>query len=632
MAIVLVMLFHAGQVIPGGYVGVDAFFVISGFVIAGSISSQVTSGTFSPVDFLLRRVRRLVPALFLMLVVVMVLASWLVTYGALQQTLRTGLSASLSLANVYLYRFRPRGYFEVEEKQNALLHTWSLSLEEQFFIALALVVGVVTYFARNNARLRMGLLWCLGVVLGVSSLATCLWLAMFPVEQVPSWADKFVGPTKLASEFSFFMPFTRAWQFLMGVLIAVAPRLTLRKMGRIPAFVGLGLVAVSAFSFGSLTTYPGFHALAPTIGTALLIASGERVGLLRRLLSSTPALWIGDRSYSLYLWHWPLILFATPFFPDSRTALLVAAAVSLVPAMFSYRYVESPIRRIEMWAARSRLSIMTASSVALVVVVFQLSTNPAPELDAHLDRTIGCEVGAEQHLDPSGTCSLSVKDADGHAVLLGDSHAGMLSEAFVDAAHDNAFNAVLAVEAGAPFIAPVWDAEAVASSSTMRVIERIVQQRPRVVVFAQSTWPLPPQAGPVTWLEAFRPILERLRDARIPVVLASTTYFPYGDPSACSHLQTLLEKCSADRSFDIDSEIDAVDTKVAAERSLAEEFDNVAHFDIAPIVCPGKSCDTRRDGKWWWRDRTHISVYASELLGPSLNRAMDSAIEETTSS
>jgi hypothetical protein len=332
------------------------------------------------------------------------------------------------------------------------------------------------------------------------------------------------------------------------------------------------------------------------------------------------------------LWHWPLILFVTPFFPGFRVALLVAAVVSVVPAMVSYRYVELPIRRGEKWAMRNRLSILSVSSVAAVVVAFQLSTNPAPELGAHLDRRIGCEVGAEQHLDPSGICSLSVEDADGHAVLLGDSHAGMLSEAFVDAAHDNAFSAVLAVETGSAFIVPVWDAEAVASSSTMRIIERIVEQRPRVVVFAQSTWPLPPQAETVTWLEAFRPILERLREARIPVVLASTTYFPYGDPLVCSHLQTLLEKCSADKSFEIDSGLEGVDTKVAAEKSLAEEFDNVTHFDIGPVICPGKMCDTRRDGKWWWRDRTHISIYASELLGPSLNQAMDSAIEETMGS
>lgn len=629
IAVLLVVLFHTEGIVLGGFVGVDMFFVISGFVIAGSIASQVGEGSFSTIEFLMRRIRRLIPALGLMLLVVVGLATWLVTYGALTQTVRTGLFASLSLANVYLYRFRPRGYFEIEEKQNALLHTWSLSLEEQFFIALAIVVGLVLFVSRNRTLLRKGLLWTLGVTIGLGSLLGCVWLAWNPIDDVPNWADRFVGPTKLGSEFSFFLPFARAWQFLVGVLIAVVAMRLRPSIGRLIALLGVGLIVIAAWRFGSIENYPGPYAILPTVGTASVIVASQSFAGMHQFLSSRYLTWIGDRSYGIYLWHWPCILFVKPFFPESRLALILAVLASVLPAYLSYRFVETPIRYGGFWSRRFSTVSLAATSVVLVVAAFQLSRDPAPELGAHLDRQIGCEVGAEVHLDPDGQCALEPEVERGHAILLGDSHAGMLSEAFVDASHRNSLTAVLAIETGSPFVVPVWDPSSISTSSTARVVNQVIAQRPEVVVLAQSTWPLPPQAGAATWADAIRPILESFRAARIPVVLASTTYFPYGDPLLCSHLQTLIDRCPADLVFDVDEEPDMGVTKVMIERSFADEFDNVAQFDIASVLCPEGICDTRPDGTWWWRDRTHISIHASKLLGPSLDRAIDAAREET---
>lgn len=628
LAVSLVVLFHAGLLFRGGFVGVDVFFVISGFVISNSISRQVEVGEFSPISFLLRRVRRLLPALGILLTVIIALSSMFATYGARLQTIRTGLFASFSMSNIFLYRFRPQGYFESEEKANALLHTWSLSIEEQFFFFLAIAVVIATFSSRKYCLRRSTTLWLIGVTLGSISLLSCVLISFFPISELPSIFSTLLGPTKVGPEFAFFMPFTRAWQFLLGVLAgATTPRIS-QKIKPVLGGVGLFSILTSAYLFSESVKYPGIYAVVPSLGALLLIWFLPNWSGLHNFFSHKMLCWIGNRSYSIYLWHWPLIQFLKPIFPNSGGISIFAVLLSLGPAALSYQFVEQPIRQGSAWSSRRRAILILGFSVLFPSLAFISSRSLSPELNEHLDRQIGCEFGAEYHVDPEGPCSLASDESGDFALLVGDSHAGMISEAFVHGAHSNHLTAVLAVETGRPFTLPIWSEKAVSESPVSRILDQIERKRPAVVVVAQSVWSLPSDVSPgFSWKDTFYPVLERLRSLRIPVVIASTTYFPYGDPLICSHFQTLIGRCPAEVILDLNQSLGDAASKIIAERELGVEFGAVV-FDMSKSICPNRVCMTRRGGKWWWRDRTHISIFASEYMGPDLSRAIAEAIEK----
>ncbi|MGA1352611.1 MAG: acyltransferase family protein, partial [Ilumatobacteraceae bacterium] len=177
VAILLVVLYHAGAILPSGFIGVDVFFVISGFVIAGSVRRSMRADDFSLSSFIGKRVRRILPALSVMLTIVVLASSWFSSVASRVQTVRTGLFASLGGANLFLYRFRPDGYFEVSEKTNALLHTWSLSLEEQFYLAFAIAIAVA--FRIFNGRVSQSSAVRAIALVGFVSFVLCVVVAHF---------------------------------------------------------------------------------------------------------------------------------------------------------------------------------------------------------------------------------------------------------------------------------------------------------------------------------------------------------------------------------------------------------------------------------------------------------------------
>jgi len=352
IAILFVLLFHAELApVPGGFVGVDVFFVISGFLITGLLlRERQRTGRIDLVGFYGRRVRRLMPAALATVAVVLPVASAILVPLDRPGLALDGAAAAASVANI---RFAAAAgdYFAAVGSPSPFLHFWSLSVEEQFY----LVWPFLLLLGMRVGRPRLGAALVLGLVLA-ASFAACLLLT----DAAPGWA--------------FYLLPTRAWQLATGGLLAIAG-VTLARLPGLPmaalGWWGLAAVLAAPLVVDPSAAYPGVTALLPTLGTAALIAAGERRGSPARLLSVGPLRFLGRISYSLYLWHWPILVLpavavAAPLEPGVRVALVAA---SVVVATISWACIEEPFRRGSWRLALrpSRALAMAAAGLAFVV-------------------------------------------------------------------------------------------------------------------------------------------------------------------------------------------------------------------------------------------------------------------------
>jgi peptidoglycan/LPS O-acetylase OafA/YrhL len=320
IAVMLVVNFHAfPEALRGGFVGVDIFFVISGFLITGIIARELGAHRFSLVTFYNRRIRRIFPALIVVLCTVLVLGwFWLLPAPYVALSRDVAASAAFS-ANIALWL--QSGYFDIEAAKKPLLHLWSLGIEEQFYLAWPLILMLAAW-------LRLRLVW-VAVALGLASFAANVVL---------------IGADPVAT---FYLPFTRAWELLAGAVLAcIWGRLDQGvAASNVRAGAGAVLIAVAVALLSVHRAFPGWWALLPVAGSALLLSAPAAWGN-RTILSSPPMVWIGLISYPLYLWHWPLlVLFAAVKF--GALSLMESEAVLLASALLAwgtYWFIERPFR------------------------------------------------------------------------------------------------------------------------------------------------------------------------------------------------------------------------------------------------------------------------------------------------
>ena len=374
LAVLLVILDHA-KIGPfhGGFIGVDVFFVISGFLITGLLVSEAErNGRVSLIGFYARRARRILPAATLVIVVTVGVALYFLSAVEADGAIKDALWATFFAANFKLAR-DGTDYFQNDTPPSPLQHYWSLAVEEQFYVVWPLLVLLLCLYAGWRARRSTGQRSLGPRVrdLGVSPLVVIIGISF-------AFSVSFSTTDPVSAYFS---PFTRAWELGIGALAAcLTTRLILLKpsVQALLSWGGLAAVAISSVAFDAGTVFPGYAAALPVVGTAALLAGGLRPAGWgpQRLLSLPPARALGDWSYSLYLWHWPvLIVLAEAWRPLSgwRAALVMAAVVPL--SALSYYFVENPVRRAKVFRVRRLRGVLLYPAVVVLTLPMLAAAN-----------------------------------------------------------------------------------------------------------------------------------------------------------------------------------------------------------------------------------------------------------------
>jgi peptidoglycan/LPS O-acetylase OafA/YrhL len=439
LAVVPVVLYHNGLGFPGGYVGVDIFFVISGFLITKIIYTLVTEGKFSFVEFYDRRIRRLFPALFVMLAVV---AVWSVVYLIwldLEDFGGSLAAATTYVSNFYFYS-EASSYFQEDVRTMPLLHTWSLAVEEQFYIIVPFAI-----FALASGMSRR---WHVPVLAAVSivSFLFCVW------------------QTSYSPDAAFYLLPARAWELGVGGILAIgAFEVRNRWLRESLALVGLAAILFAIFQFYDGMPFPSWRVAIPTMGTVAILSAGRSGSLVNRLLATTPFTFIGKVSYSFYLWHWPVILAFTygALSPTSVGTSVLSVVVSFALAVLSWQYVERPFRQRRLLPDAKSLfagaAFASAATVGLGLLLYVSHGLPqrhspkvlalGPNVAERQPSRPECHEDAAERAAADRLCLRGAPGVPPSFILAGDSHAYALSDGLFAAARKRGL-------AGVQFTAP----------------------------------------------------------------------------------------------------------------------------------------------------------------------------------
>jgi peptidoglycan/LPS O-acetylase OafA/YrhL len=639
LAVTLVVAYHLSpSLLPGGYVGVDVFFVISGYLIVGHISRSLEQGRFSVTDFWARRARRLLPAAFVVLVACLALV-FLVLPGTRWVESFTQIGASALYVQNWVLATQAVDYMALGSAPSIVQHFWSLSVEEQFYIVIPIVVLLVWSARKSTRALFVTLL-----VIGVASFAYSI-------------VDTITQPS-----IAYFSTGTRAWEFLAGGLLSFFP--TLRGWARhVAAWAGSAVVIASALLFTGATPFPGVLAAIPVIGTMAILASAGAPSM--PWATSRPIQQLGDISYSVYLWHWPLIV-AYPFIVGHTPGLvgiIVLVVITLVVAALSKRFIEDPFRAprtTRRWPSFAFAAIAAITVIAVSTVGVQVSIRQAAAAEVRVaEVTQGDCWGAAvmvEDCEPrdlitppeftatdypavqTGDCSEGTLvaplgdnveclygDPDGSrtVVLTGDSHAMQWMPALQTAAESHGWKLITMVRSSCPIgdFTVIIDGSASSECAQWRdeAMARIIALDPDLVVTAALTGygyeVVDYSIGDTeTQRAGYDAALAELSDADIAtVVIRDTPYLPVAGPDCVAE----DEACQFERSV-IDNHDDVL-AEVAAARG-------VPTLDFTEYLCTTSECPAVIGGVIVYRDRNHLSQTFVRTLAPYVDAALLTAV------
>lgn len=415
VAILPVVLFHLGlPLFSGGFVGVDIFFVISGFLITSIILHEIHNGSFSMQQFWVRRIRRILPAMFVLITCTLAAGWWLLAPHDYAELGKSARYQALFAANIYFWQ--DSGYFDTASDMKPLLHMWSLAVEEQFYFFFPLLLLLLKPVSRHRQMLAL-------CAIALASLGLSAWT----IHHYPTA--------------TFYLLPMRAWELLAGSIIAFLPAATSASPARhLASISGMVAILVSIFLYDSHIPFPGPSALLPTLGAAAIIWAGPHTPVAR-LLATRPAIFIGLISYSWYLWHWPLIVYTRYWQGDElgylQQGILFFASLALAYA--SYRLVENPFRQRRLLATnRKIISAAICCIVATVIIGQQIRVNEGfpdrlPEAAQqyesarHRDKSAKrCENVSADDIRAGKFCKLGPATDQPALVSWGDSHSGAL--------------------------------------------------------------------------------------------------------------------------------------------------------------------------------------------------------------
>ncbi|PSL36506.1 peptidoglycan/LPS O-acetylase OafA/YrhL [Labedella gwakjiensis] len=642
LAVVLVVVNHAvAPLVPGGYVGVDVFFVISGFLISGHlVESLERTGRISFVRFYAARARRILPAALVTIAATSIAAFVLVSPLRIVQILQDAIASALYVPNI-VFAIRQTDYLAGTEP-SPFQHFWSLGVEEQFYLVWPVLLLGAFVLGRRSIRV---LLFVIGVITAASLLAS-------------------IVTTPESPSLAFFSPWTRAWEFGVGALVAGGASL----LGRVPPWIGLvlgwaglGMIVAAATTYTADLDYPGAAALLPVVGTALVIASGGPAvsrWSAARLLALRPMQVVGAISYSLYLVHWPILVLAHERIGLDEplpVPLAVGLAVASVPAAWIlYRLVETPLRSTRSSGRR----VMAASTVVSLVLVgglvsgsaaaaqMPLATTqtvprtPVTEMPTGTDivpanlspdlRSAVADTGAvytdgcQQNLRESEviSCAFGDLEASRTIALFGDSHAGRWFPALEKAAEALGYRLETYTKSGCRTeeTAAAWSGSKNESCSAWRdaAVEELAANPPDVILLANHLGPTPGRDAQIQrddWVDGLSSLYDRLPASSLVVSLADTPEFE-SSPVVClsSHLDD-AEACAIPRSKAFNPAIREAQQIVADDRGGAV-------VDLSDYFCNASTCPAIIGATLVYSDEHHVTATFSRSLARALEERL----------
>jgi peptidoglycan/LPS O-acetylase OafA/YrhL len=601
IAVLSVFAFHANiHLLGGGYVGVDIFFVISGYLISEIIFKEVDTGTFRLSRFYLRRVRRIIPALCVVTLAVFLFSIRFLYPSELDDLSKSAIASSLSASNIFFWQ--SAGYFDGPSNSKPLLHTWSLGVEEQFYILFPILA---TWIGFKSARWRVYAL-CLAML---ASLGVSEYLALTDVSS------------------AFYLPYSRFWELLLGSLLAARIFEPPRNLGirELVAGLGLAMIAAAVLTYRGVTAFPGLAALLPCLGAAAIILSGvSSQTIAGRILALPPLAFIGLISYSLYLWHWPMIVFQrvgqivhTGLSPTLDKALVVV--LTFVVAFLSWRFIEKPFRKdIRSWREKRSLAPLAATFLICAISLGALAEDGWParfspesiRLASYLDYSAGADVRAgtcfllDQEKFEAFNMQLCMRRNPPHRaiMLIGDSHAGHLYQGLNFRYGEDADILQATATGCKPLLS---DANGVTTCSEMAKFiygDYLLQNKVDLLVIS-ARWgkeDLGDISKTLEWLKK-RDIPTVLigptpeYDVRLPRLLAQTPDLRDGKALQGHVLPEFAQ---------LDGEISEVVGKIAGIRYLS----------AYEALCPNETCAVLVDGVPVYYDTGHLTKPASIML------------------
>lgn len=630
VAVLAVVLHHlSAPLMPGGYVGVDVFFVISGYLITRIISREMEEGTFTFGRFYERRARRIFPALFAVLAVTLVAGYFLLLPSDYTGTLRGALGTLFFASNIVFWRDMAAGYFAATEGGlNPLLHTWSLAVEEQFYVFFpVLLLLCYRYFRRHIVLILIG---CAMVSLAGAALLV----------QSKSVAVFFLSPF-------------RAWELLVGSLLAFNAVPAIRSRALREAVGGAGLLAIliACFVYDAKTTFPGFAALAPVLGAAAIMHAGASgPSLVGRLLQWRPVVYIGLISYSLYLWHWPLILLTryTMGMGPITPYISVLLASSLALGSLSYHFIEQPFRRgvhvtrklVFSSSAVFASVLAIASAIGLMRGGFEARFNPTV---VKLDRMRSPQipfVNCDEKPVGAG-CTLGRSDGKATMLLWGDSHMLAWGPAFDKILTNQGERAVFASSYSCPPMLGVDNAVKATCPAQNLSVKNYLLANPEIRTVVMSAYwsayfqvggPLKAQAGNSHTKEvdvaknSLASTIQWLRDdGRQVVLIGPVPVYEKNVPLALA-----LEKASRRQLLHSSAEeqrrkhASFFEVVNAAQRTSSGFFQ---FLDPIQWLC-AEDCLVIKDGILLYRDSHHLSAAGAMALEAPLSEGLMTALTE----
>ncbi|XKH56915.1 acyltransferase [Citricoccus nitrophenolicus] len=684
VAVGVVLLYHAGlPFIPGGYVGVDVFFVISGFLITGLLLKELdTTGRISLSGFYARRARRILPAGLIVLA-----ATGLMTLAFLPRTRWDEVGAQIVGAafNVvnWVFAGSEADYLQAGSAASPVQHFWTLAVEEQFYIVWPLLLVAAAFIARpRRRRVQPGIrAW--------PSARRLRWLVILAVLviSVPSLAFS-IYYTATDPGPAYFVTTTRLYELGIGAIVAVfsAQLARIRTLITVPlGWIGLACIIASALLYSETTAFPGAAALLPTLGSAAVIVAGmggrDRLGV-GRLLSTRPMTWVGDISYSLYLWHWPLVVIVGHIAGGLSLPLgLTVIAFSFLPAYLSYRYVERPFMKwsfVESTTKALQVGLIGMLAVALIgmtplmtppPVTYAPSATVATVEDAsgeheemqlfgaaalEVDPSVGLVENADGRFQPSAEnaasdnprvysdgchatnneteameCSYGSESSDFTVAVVGDSHAAQWVPAVAEISNERQIHLSSFTKSECPL-----STEAPLSSETLtddsdclqwgeNVIQELKESKPDLVLLSSSRY----LVADGSFSEGLAGAWEQLSDAGLEIAVIMDTPSPGLEvPDCVAQNADSLVECSVSRDEALDN------SGRAAQAEALDSLQGTPAIDLAPYICPEEVCSPVVGGILVYRDSNHMTATYSETLASALDAALveEGLLDEVT--